>query len=57
MKHFDVSVIIILDPIPSISREKIDLVDNRNNVISSYNVFFFVFFCKYTLKIESTFAT
>ena len=40
MKHFDVSVIIILDPIPSIFREKIDLVDNWNNVISSYNVFF-----------------
>ena len=40
MKHFDVSVIIILDRIPSISREKIDLVDKWNNVISSYNVFF-----------------
>ena len=41
MKHFDVSVITILDPIPRIYSEKIDLLGNLNNVISSYGVVFY----------------
>ena len=49
MKHFDLSVITILDPIPRIYSEKIDLLGNLNNVISSYGVVFFPF-RKYTLK-------
>ena len=38
MKHFDLSVITILDPTPRIYSEKIDLLGNLNNVISSYGV-------------------
>ena len=41
MKHFDLSVITILDPITRIYSEKIDLLGNLNNVISSYGVVFY----------------
>ena len=40
MKHFNLSAIIILDPILRISREKTDLVGNWNNIRSSYGVVF-----------------
>ena len=38
MKHFDLFVTIILDPIPRIYSEKIDLLGNWKNSISSYGV-------------------
>ena len=38
MKHFDLFVTIILDPIPRIYGEKIDLLGNWKNSISSYGV-------------------
>ena len=57
MKHFDLSVITILDPIPRIYSEKIDLLGNLNNVISSYGVVFFslpqVYPKKYKLRLLS----
>ena len=40
MKHFNLSAIIILDPILRISREKTDLVGNWNNIRSPYGVVF-----------------
>ena len=57
MKHFDLSVITVLDPIPRIYSEKIDLLGNLNNVISSYGVVFFslpqVYPKKYKLRLLS----
>ena len=57
MKHFNLCAIITLDPIPlRIFREKTDLVGNWNN-IRFLMVSFFVFFRKFSLKIESELAS
>ena len=57
MKHFNLCAIITLDPIPlRIFREKTDLVGNWNN-IKFLMVSFFVFFRKFSLKIESKLAS
>ena len=52
MKHFDLSVITILDPIPRIYSEKIDLLCNFNNVISSYGVVFYFLLQVYPKNIK-----